>query len=129
MTIRLRHLDKALERRHEIAEIYNDALGELRNITLPTYEENRVNAYWLYPIYVPRRRDSFAEYMQDNGIQVDKHNDRNDKYSIFGGLRNDLPNTERIDRDIVHIPIHPALTKEEVQEVIRRIRIWNRSVK
>jgi len=125
----LRHLDQALWRRRQVAETYNHSLGKCKRITLPVYEGDRKSAYWLYPLHVPGKRDSFAKFMQTNGIQVDKHNDRNDRYKIFGGLRSDLPNTARVDKDIVHIPIHPALTSEEMMTVIRKVREWDRSGK
>lgn len=122
----LRHLDKALKKRAFIAWNYNTEFKDLRNITLPKYEKNHINSYWMYPMHV-ENRFSFAKFMDAAKIQVSKHNDRNDRYKIFGGVREDLPNTRRVDRDIVHIPIHASLTNQEMEYVIKKVKEWDRS--
>lgn len=122
----LRHLDEALKRRKRVADIYNRKLRNLERISLPVYKGDRETAYWLYPIHVDDRV-SFAEAMVKAGIQVDKHNERNDKYSIFGGLRNNLPNTARVDQDICHLPIHASLKIKDVRYVVKKVKEWDRT--
>jgi len=122
----LKYLDRALDRRREIAKLYVEELGKLENAELPIYGKRRLNSYWMFPILV-QERNSFAKFMRKKGIEVSKHNERNDKYKIFGGLREDLPNTARVDKRIVHIPIHASLTEKEVTRVTRKIKEWDRS--
>jgi len=122
----LKNFSYANNRRQKIAKRYNEAFGKLRRIKLPNYKEGYESSYWLYPIHV-EKRDSFAKFMKESQIQVDKHNERNDKYKIFGGIQEDLVNAKKVDEDIIHIPIHPNLTEEEVETVITKIKEWDRS--
>ncbi len=71
-------------------------------------------------------RGNFAAFMKRAGIQVDKHNDRNDKYRIFGGEKATLKETARVDKDIIHIPIHASLGTDEVEFVVKKIKEWDR---
>jgi len=122
----LKHLNKALLKRQKIAQKYNKAFQEMNSIVLPKYEKNRVNSYWMYPMHVTSNRNDFARFMLENEIQVSKHNERNDRYLIFGGLNSALVNTERVDKDIIHIPIHADLTMKHVSYIIRIIKKWDR---
>jgi len=121
----LKHIDQTLFDRKYIARRYDEELEDCRNLDLPYYKGRHSHSYWLYPIHVAKRR-SFATGMKKAGIQVDKHNDRNDRYTIFGKVRKDLPNTAKTDKDLIHIPIHSALTESEIEYVIKTIKAWDR---
>lgn len=121
----LRHIDEALKRRNFIAWNYNEELSNLNNIELLKYAPNIQSSYWLYPIHV-KKRISFAKFMREAKIEVSKHNERNDKYTIFGGKRETLENLERVDNDIIHIPIHPSITDQEINYIIKKIKEWDR---
>jgi dTDP-4-amino-4,6-dideoxygalactose transaminase len=63
--------------------------------------------------------------MEGLGIQVRVNNRRNDRYSIFGGLR-DLPSTKRADDDAILIPIHADLTESEVQRIVDGVNQYDK---
>ena len=63
--------------------------------------------------------------MQEHSIQVAAHNRRNDRYSVFGGKQN-LPVTERVDKDVILIPIHANLTDAQVGKIIKTIKEYDR---
>jgi len=92
-------------------------------VELLHYSKEHTPNYWMYPIHV-KDRNRFARYMRDNNIEVGIHYHRNDIWSIFGP-KNNLPNTERVENDIIHIPIHASLSDEDVDTVIKFIR-WFR---
>jgi perosamine synthetase len=120
----LRYIEEALKKRKNIAERYFEELSSCRKIRLLDYRENKSSSYWMFPIHVNKRL-SFAKYMKDNDIEVSVHNWRNDKYSIFGGIQDDLPNTSKVNEDIIHIPLHPNLTDEDVDYVIKKVKEWD----
>lgn len=120
----LRHLDEALKRRKEIFMDYKMELGNLRNLKFLEYRANDEPSYWLFPIHVTDQK-SFAKFMAKNEIQVSKHNERNDRYKIFGGLNEDLEITKKVDEDIIHLPIYPSLTFKEENFIIRKVKEWN----
>lgn len=118
----LNHFDEALEKRKHVAKRYYEELENCSKIRLLHYPKNVESSYWMFPMHV-RKRLEFARYMRQNDIEVSVHNWRNDKYSIFGGKK-DLPVTEKVNNDIIHIPIHANLTEEQIEKVIKTIKEW-----
>lgn len=121
--IGLKHFDEALEKRKYIARRYREELSDCSKIELLHYPKNVEPSYWMFPIHV-KNRMAFARLMREHDIEVSIHYPRNDKYSIFGGKQN-LPVTEKVDRDTIHIPIHPNLTDDHVETVIETIKEWD----
>ncbi len=83
--------------------------------------QDRKSSYSLYPIDVERRQ-KFAEALHKKGIGVLVQNYRNDQFSIFGKPRKDLPNTDRIDKDHICLPIHEDITPEDLQYIIKTVK-------
>ena len=119
----LKVFDSAFERRQSIARQYREGLQDIKGLTLMDTESHKKSANWLFPIHV-EERTSFAKAMRANGIEVAVHSWRNDQYTLFGGIQ-DLPNTERVNEDIIHIPLHADLTDEKVNCVIATITLLN----
>jgi perosamine synthetase len=120
-TEQLRYLDGILVARKEKARIYNECLEGIKGVTLMEYNSQRESSYFIYPIHV-ERREKFAQAMHTKGIEVLVQNSRNDRFSVFGKQRNDLPNTDRIDRDFICLPIHEDLSPEDVQYIIKSVK-------
>jgi len=121
----INNFDKPFGWRSYIGEQYRKELGGLSKIRLLTYYKDREPNYQIFPIHVEKRR-KFAQFMWDNGIQVVVNNRRNDKYSIFGEKRNDLPNLELVDKDVILLPIHHDLTDSEMNRVIDKVKEYDR---
>ena len=119
--IAMDELNDALVQRKEMGELYRNELGGLSNVQLMNYKEDRTPNYQIFPVHVQNRR-GFAEYMWNKGIQVNINNRRNDVYDIFGGLREDLPNTAKADQDVILLPLHLDLTEKDVSRVIDAVK-------
>ncbi len=117
----LRFVDGILAKRRERAKIYDEELKGAKGVTLMKYEPNRKSSYFLYPIHVERRH-KFVQAMAAKGVELCMQNFRNDQFSIFGGLRRDLPKTDLIDRDFICLPIHEDLTSEDLQYIIETVK-------
>ena len=118
------YLDTALSYRKYIGDIYRRELGSLKKIQLMNYKEDRKPNYQIFPVHVDDR-EKFTEFMWNKGIQVNINNRRNDIYSIFGGLRNDLPSTKRVDEDVILIPLHSDLTTSQVEKIVNCIMSYD----
>ena len=114
------HLQTQLNKRRHIGERYRNELQGLNKVKLLHFPDYSQPNYQIFPIHI-NDRDAFANFMFENGIQVNVNNRRNDKYSIFGGLRNDLPNTEKCDLDVILLPCHGDLTNNDVDRIIQTI--------
>lgn len=117
----LRFVDDILAERRKKAKIYDEELEGVKGVTLMKYEMDRTSSYYLYPIHVERRQ-KFVAALHVKGIELRIQNFRNDQFSIFGKQRRDLPNTNRIDRDFVCLPIHEDLTSEDLQYIIETVK-------
>lgn len=117
----LTYFDSIFKRRAEIAKIYREELESVSKVTLLEKKSDRVHANWLFAMHV-KDRIKFAKEMRSKGIEVAVHNWRNDKYTIFGGLRRDLPNTEKVNETLICIPLHPRLSDEDVNYVTSSIK-------
>jgi perosamine synthetase len=117
----LGYFEQLFRRRAEISKLYREELEDVPSLKLQENKSDRQNANWLFSILV-ERRERFAEMMRSKGIEVAVHNRRNDRYSIFGGPRTDLPNLSRVDETAICIPLHPKLSDEQVSHIVESIK-------
>ncbi len=117
----LRYLDDILRKRREKAKFYDDELKGVSGVTLMEYKPDRQSSYHLYPVHVERRQ-RFAEMMHSKGVELYAQNFRNDQFSVFGGPRKDLPNTDKIDKDFICLPIHEDLTQDDLDYIIAAVK-------
>ncbi len=115
----LDNIEEPMKRRKEIGERYREELAGCSKIKLLNYSPDKTPNYQIFPIHVEGRTD-FAKHMQKYSIQVNVNNRRNDRYSVFGGKR-DLPVTERVDNDVILLPIHADLTDQQVEMIIKAV--------
>jgi perosamine synthetase len=79
------------------------------------------SAYWLYGMHV-QERERFIKAMASRDVPVSVVHLRIDHNSIFGGLRDNLPNQNLFNETQIHIPIHYGLTNEMVEYIIESIK-------
>lgn len=124
-SVAMDHLPEQLIKRKRIGRKYMEELVGLDKLTLikiPDYVEPN---FQIFPIHI-KDREKFATFMFENGIQVNVNNRRNDKYTIFGGIREDLINTKRADEDVILLPCHGDLTDDDVNRIISKIKEFDK---
>jgi len=117
----LERFPERLARRRAIGERYRRELAGVAGLELLEARPDRAHAYWLFTILVERRLD-FIRLLAEKGIPASVVHLRIDKYGVFGGPRPDLAGQADFDQRQVAIPLHEALSDEEIGEVIRTIR-------
>jgi len=120
---KLKLLDKWNSRRKEIANIYNNELKDLPLI-LPKNFDYKESVYHLYVIRT-EKRDQLFEFLKQNGIGCGIH------YPIPSHLQPALKNTntymenlqvsENISKEILSIPMHPHLSKDDIYYIIEKL--------
>ena len=122
--VQLRHLDEWIERRREIAKLYNELLdGE--DIILPFEEQWAKHVYHLYVIRC-RNREELKKFLKEKGIATGIH------YPIPVHLQPaiakdyKLPITEKIAKEVLSIPMHPQMKREDAEYVANAIKEWLR---
>ncbi len=127
----LARVEEASKRRGQIWNRYNEALGDAP-IGLPAeVEANTRHAYHLYTIMVEESRsgiarDAFLDAMTQLNIGVGVHYRSVPEHPYyqreFGWNPQDYPNSHRIGRETVSLPISPKLSDEDVEDVIHAVR-------
>ena len=78
---------------------------------------------WLCTILVKENRFNLVKKLRENGIESAQVHYRNDRYTIFGERRKDLPNMDAIEDKYLVLPLHHKVTKEDcirICEVINK---------
>ena len=121
----LRRLDAFINRRREIAKIYDSAFSGNPFFDLPAEERYARSAYHLYPIrlkdaLVPYRKEIFSSMRRDGlGVQVHYIPVYKQPYYRSHGLgASGCPNAEDYYKRAISIPIYPAMTNAAVKRVI-----------
>ncbi len=122
----LPHLDARLERREEIARVYDAVVDDLPGVNRPTIPEGVRPARHLYTVWVePERRDAYLAYLGRKGIGAAVnyraiHQLRWLRDNVKVGF--DLTNAERIGAATISLPFYPGLTDEEIARVCEVLR-------
>ena len=112
----LKKVDKLNDYRFKIAKRYDAELNVNEKIPL-----NRECSYHLYWILVKNRK-KFIQHMKANGIETGTHYSPVHKMSLYKS-KIILPNTEKISKEIVTLPIHPNLSKKDVDFIIKSVNL------
>lgn len=122
LNVKMKYLDKNIERRREIALKYSKEFQTL--LKIPSFysllaPSKGLDVYQDYIIRV-KDRQKLCDYLKEKGVEV--LFDSNIPNHKALGLEFNLPKTEQIVRENLRLPIDPILTDEEVDYVIKCIK-------
>ena len=116
----LQKLDKNNEKRRKIADIYNREFENLPGLEIPKEFEGRKHVYHIYALRHPKR-DEIVEKLVEEGIGARIYYE----YTLHQ-LRNaehlNCSFSEQLTKEIFAIPVHPALTEEEIDYIISTVK-------
>lgn len=115
----LRWLEEDNARRAAIAAQYRDQLSNVPGIQLLKYKNDRTSSFHLFCI-LAEKRDALVDKLRANQVDVGVHYLRSDKFSMYE--EQDLPNAEYFWRHVISLPMHVALTVDQVNYVTDVIR-------
>jgi len=118
LSVKLKHLDKWNKKRIKIANQYIKAFVNLKTQKLI---KNSESVYHLFVVEVSNRK-KFIKYMNDKKIStlihypVPIHLQPSLKY--LGYKLGDFPNSERISKQIISLPLYPELTNQQIDYIV-----------
>lgn len=113
---------QTLALRKQLLTAYESQLSQIPGISVIGAGFNdREHAAWLCTVVVENRGD-FQKKLRDHHIESNQMHYRNDRYSIFGGRRFDLPNMDAVEDKYVVLPLHTKMGIEDVERVCSVIR-------
>jgi len=129
--LQLKYIDKAIDHRRHIASRYSKELDGLPGINCLKRSESVTENHAYFPIFIksnfPLTRDQLYHRFREQGILVRRYfYPLISEFSIYKGLpsaaRANLPIATRTSREVLCLPIHPALGDEDVSLVVDTIR-------
>lgn len=108
-----------VHRRH--AYYFFMALKDLPGLTLMENDEQVNASWWIYSIKIERKQE-FINFMKENEIIVSQVHNRNDNHSCVGQFKVSLPNLDRLESELVCIPVGWWLTQSDMEKIVNKIK-------
>jgi dTDP-4-amino-4,6-dideoxygalactose transaminase len=121
---KLKYLDRFNKLRQDIAHKYNRGFANLKGLSVPVELEDSFCVYHLYTIKVSQNRDGLLRYLNSKGIGARVYYPKLiSQMKAFRGLKikGSLKNAKSIPGKVLSLPIHPFLTEQQVQKVIKTV--------
>ena len=124
LDVKLKYLIEDNQHRKEVAHYYYEHINNPL-ITLPDLLPDEQNAYHLFPILVAEgKRDALHDYLEQNGVgtvchyPIAPHKQECYAKEEWNIPQLSLPITEKIADEELSLPIGPAITLDEVAQVV-----------
>ena len=125
LNLKLKYLPQWIDRRRELASIYHEGLLDVSQVQLPVPPQTNGRYFDVYQNYVIRaqERDKLVEHLRENSIEVliswpkPMHHHKALDLKHF-----ELPETERICKEVVSLAMNTEVSNEQVGYVIDCIR-------
>lgn len=132
--LNLRYVDAAIATRKRVAEKYVEALKDVKGIELFPYEINPIFKwnYAYFPILVTDEyrmtRDALYEFMKTQNVLGRRYfypliTDFEPYKNCPNATAANLPIANRLASQVICLPIHHALTDEDIQRVVDIMRV------
>ncbi len=123
--VQLKYIDEFNEKRNENAAYLSEGLSDVEGITTPEIDENVTHVFHQYTIRVSKDRDTFKQFLTDNGIGTGVHYPivlYKQPYYQNMGLTGNCPEAELAASQVISLPVHPSLTTEELDTIIETVK-------
>lgn len=121
--VQLKRFPEFKQQRQQLARLYQENLASLPGLCLFDHDYTKIVPH-IFPIRVLNgKRDLLRAFLLENGIECGIHYYPNHYLTYYSSsLRYPLPRTEEIYEQLLTLPLHPDLTKEQVREIIQLIK-------
>ena len=124
LSLKLKNLDVENEKRRTLAEAYNSRINNNKIIT-PLVNNINSHVFHIYAIRSEQREDLKA-HLSKQGIATQIHYPKvihkQKAYKELAGLV--LPVSERLQNELLSLPLYPSLTDEELDYIVDAINRW-----
>lgn len=119
LDVKLKYLPKWIKRRQQIAEYYRNSLADIKELTMPYFDDNRfVDVFQNYVIRT-QKRDALYDSLKERGVETLVH--WKTPYYQYEELKLEdrgFPETEAICKEVLSLPMNVEITDEEVEYII-----------
>jgi dTDP-4-amino-4,6-dideoxygalactose transaminase len=125
--VQLKRLPDYIEARQRNAKMLNEGLKSVDGIECPVVRENCGHVFHQYTIRT-RNRDQLADYLKEKGIgsgiyyPIPIH--RQPYYKELG-YNDTLMVTEKASREVLSLPVHPGVTRDDINTICTIMNEWS----
>ena len=119
-------INKIIEMRRDNAAYMSKKLSKIGSVTIPNPSKDFFHVYQMYTIRVGRRED-LMRYLIENGIMTKVYFPpvhRTKYYMAALGYKNRLKVTEEVSKEVLTLPMYPALTRNEINYITDKIDVF-----
>jgi dTDP-4-amino-4,6-dideoxygalactose transaminase len=125
LSVKLKYIEEWTQRRQKNADIYNELLKNVDEVTAPETKKGRTHSFHLYVIRC-KDRDALKRYLEEHGIATGLHYPvplhLQPAYEHLGYRRGDFPVAEKMADEILSLPMYPELTENQIDYVVDNIK-------
>ncbi len=118
--VQLKKLDQMNLRRKQITDMYFEGLKDLHQIILPIMDTHNSKSSWHIFCIKCLNRNDLSVYLKKKDIMTGVHYKPIHLYKCYDNIPS-LPNAEKYFERILSLPLHPGLTDQDVNIVIKEI--------
>ncbi|MGA2630301.1 MAG: DegT/DnrJ/EryC1/StrS family aminotransferase [Terriglobia bacterium] len=126
----LRKLPAAIRRRRHNAATLTRGLRGIPGLELPQAAPDTQHAFNLYTVRVQAdrlgiSRDEFRKALAERGVETAVHYPRAlHQQPLFAGFGDDddFPSSAELARTVLSLPVHPALSEQDLRKMIRSVK-------
>ena len=122
----LKVIDEFNDKRISNANYLNEQLKDVEGIVTPKSPDNYKHVYHQYTIRVEKgNRDDWVEFLTNKGIGTGIHYPiplYNQPIYKKLGIEGDCPLAEKAADNVISLPVHPSLTKEDLDLVVDAVK-------
>jgi UDP-2-acetamido-2-deoxy-ribo-hexuluronate aminotransferase len=119
VNVKLRHYEKDLALRQEVAAKYTKAL-QGKDLILPEIEHDRTSAWAQYSVRV-KNRDEVQAKLKEQGIPTAVHYPMplhlQEAFEYLGYKQGDFPISEQVSQEIMSLPMNPYVSDDEMRYI------------
>jgi dTDP-4-amino-4,6-dideoxygalactose transaminase len=123
LSVKLRHLPTWIERRRTIAELYRAGLEGVGDLVLPHFADSGSHDVFQNYVIRTQKRDQLRKHLAAEGVETLVHWPKPVwEHSGLALGKHGLPETARICREVISLPMSAETTEEHVHIVGQAIR-------
>lgn len=126
--LQLKHVDKAIEERKKVADLYREMLNGINGIRFLDDIDGVKHSYSYFPILIDEKefgvsRDAVYEEFKKQNIMVRRYfYPLISQFPAYKGLESakpeNLPVAEEITKKILCLPIYPGLRNQDIEKIV-----------
>ena len=127
LRVKARRLPDWNAQRRANAALYETALSGIDGLVLPCTEQNNHHIFHQYTVRVLKgQRDALQKHLASRGVQSAIYYPLpihlQEAYAFLGYKAGDLPESERASEEVLSLPVHPELSREQAEFAAEAVR-------